>query len=831
MIRVIILEVIALLIATASLSAARETVDFNDDWHFMLTTDSVTAFALQTDDSAWRALRLPHDWSIEFDFNRDAPAGTGGGALQGGTGWYRKHFTVSDADKEKKVFIEFDGVYCNSRVWLNGRLLGFRPNGYVSFRYELTPYLKFNTDNLLVVEVDNSKQPNSRWYSGSGIYRNVRLVKTNDVYVDLWGTYITTPIISNEKAGINIKTTLYNQGKNDTVELVTILRDPSGEKVAQTATTYSFRDEKQVVLTQELEVDQPQLWNLEQPNLYTAFTEVRKDGQVVDNYETTFGIRFFRWEPLTGFYLNGEATKILGVCLHHDLGCLGTAVNGRALERQLRIMKDMGVNSIRTSHNPPAPELLDICDRIGLLVQDESFDMWRRRKSRFDYSGFFDEWYRRDLTAQVLRDRNHPSVFMWSIGNEVLEQWTDANADTLSLDEANLILNAGHVTPQPVLSGATLSVQSLVTSTLASIVRDLDSTRVITSGNNNTEKTNHLFLSGAIDVYGFNYHESDFEPFPENFPEKALIVSESTSGLMSRGIYEMPADSIIIRPERWDRRLDRPLHICSAYDNCHVPWGSTHEVSWREVKRLPHVAGLFVWTGFDYLGEPTPYGWPSRSSFFGIVDLAGFPKDVYYMYQSEWTEKPVLHIFPHWNWNEGQEVDVWAYYNQADEVELFLNGETLGVRSKNDTTFHVAWKVPFHPGVLKAISRKNGCEVLSEEIHTAGEAARVTLKPDRDKIGADGADLSFVTVEIQDSNGNLSPEAGHLIQFSIEGPGFIAGTDNGNQNDTVSLKKPERHAFGGKAIAVVQSHKSPGTIRLKAIADQLPEVFIEIKSE
>ncbi|MDR1257666.1 MAG: DUF4982 domain-containing protein [Tannerellaceae bacterium] len=822
--------ILALLSGWVSLATARETINFNEGWRFDLGADSLTATGSRTDDSGWRLLDLPHDWSIEADFGRRYPAGTGGGALPGGMGWYRKSFALPAADKDKKVFIEFDGVYCNSRVWINGRLLGSRPNGYVSFSYELTPYLNFGTDNLIVVQADNSMQPNSRWYSGSGIYRNVRLVKTADIHVDTWGSYVTTPEISASNALVRVETTLRNHGRTAPVEISTVIKDPSGRTVGQAVSSHSFRGEDRAVIVQELAVSDPQLWDTDHPDLYTAVTSVLRDGLTIDDYGTTFGIRSFHWEPMSGFYINGRATKVLGVCMHHDLGCLGTAVSRRALERQLIILKDMGVNAIRTSHNPPAPELLDLCDRLGILVQDEAFDMWRRRKSRFDYSHHFDRWYRQDLSDQIRRDRNHPSVFMWSIGNEVLEQWTDATADTLSLDQANLLLNAGRAESvrQP---GDSLSVQALITATLASIVRELDPTRAVTAGNNETGPGNHLFRSGALDVYGFNYHEADFGPFPENFPGKTLIVSESTSGLMSRGVYEMPSDSIIIRPERWDRPFLRDEHVNSAYDNCHVPWGSTHEVSWREVKRLSHVAGLFVWTGFDYLGEPTPYGWPSRSSFFGIVDLAGFPKDVYYMYQSEWTDKPVLHLFPHWNWKEGEMVDVWAYYSQADEAELFLNGRSLGVRAKTDSTFHVSWRVPFSPGELMAVSRKDGNVVLSRRINTAGEPARIALKPDRSLIAADGEDLSFVTVEIEDKDGLPVPGASHLVRFSIDGgPGVIAGTDNGNQNDTVSLKKPERHAFNGKALVVVRSRKTPGTIRLRASAAGLPDALIELKS-
>ena len=823
---------LSLLLAACSAGPqGRERVSFNHDWLFSLTDNQADVSAPYADDSGWRSLNLPHDWSIEADFSKENPATPGGGALPGGMGWYRKHFNMPETDRGKKIYIDFDGVYRCSKVWLNGHLLGFRPNGYVSFRYDLTPYLKYGQEeNVLVVQADNSQQPNSRWYSGSGIYRNVWLVKIGQVHVDHYGTNITTPEVTQDKATVVIETTLKNNEATPvSAEYTTIVKDPSGNVVVQVTQPAGLPEDGTKSFSQTIEVKNPELWGTRNPALYTAITEVRSGGQLTDRYETTFGIRTFRWDEATGFYLNGEPTKVLGVCLHHDLGCLGTAVNKRAIERQLQIMKEMGVNAIRTSHNPPAPELLELCDEMGLLVQDESFDMWRKRKSPYDYAQYFDEWHERDLTDQIKRDRNHASVFMWSIGNEVLEQWSHADADTLSLQEANLILNAGHKIDPALLEDSMMSVQSLITIALADIVRKLDTTRPVTAGNNGVDPTNHLFRSGALDVYGFNYHEKDFAPFPQVYPGKKLIVSESTSALMTRGYYQMPSDEMYIWPESWDKPFDRPEHLCSSYDNCHVPWGSTHEVTWYEVKRLPYASGMFIWTGFDYLGEPTPYWWPSRSSFFGVVDLAGFPKDVYYMYRSEWTDQPTLHLFPHWNWKEGEMVDIWAYYNQADEVELFLNGKSLGARSKNDSTFHVSWRVPFTPGTLKAVSRKAGQEVLAQEIHTAGEAAQLTLIPDRSVIQADGTDLSFITVEVRDKEGNLVPRANNLLRFSVEGDGFIAGTDNGYQNDPNSLKKPERNAFYGKALVVVQNTGRKGVIRVKATADGLPDAVTEIK--
>jgi len=394
-----------------------------------------------------------HDWSIEADFSLDNPATPGGGALPGGMGWYRKHFKLSESDKGKVIYIDFDGVYRNSRVWLNGHLLGFRPNGYVSFRYDLTPYLNYGKEeNVLVVQADNSDQPNSRWYSGSGIYRNVWLVKTGQVHVDNWGTNITTPVMNADKSTVEIETTLKNEASDVTVEVSTLIQDKEGKTLYRISSPVEIAAGGKKTVTHTIQMFNPELWSVRNPYLYTAITEVRVSNKLTDRYRTTFGIRKFDWDEHTGFSLNGEPTKILGVCLHHDLGCLGSAVNPRALERQLQMMKDMGANAVRTSHNPPAPELLDICDRIGLLVQDEAFDMWRKRKSPYDYAQYFDEWHEKDLTDQVLRDRNHPSVFMWSIGNEVLEQWQHADADTLSLEAANLILNAGHPVDDKILS-------------------------------------------------------------------------------------------------------------------------------------------------------------------------------------------------------------------------------------------------------------------------------------------------------------------------------------------------------------------------------------------
>ncbi|MFR3215219.1 MAG: sugar-binding domain-containing protein [Dysgonomonas mossii] len=825
------LFICTVLFSCSSSKKVRENVDFTEGWKFYLGDDS-TAYNAQYDDAKWRILDLPHDWSIEADFSLKNPATPGGGALPGGIGWYRKDFVVDKSCEEKNVYIDFDGIYRNSKVWINGHLLGERPNGYISFRYDLTPYIKVGEKNVIAVRVDNSKQPNSRWYSGSGIYRNVWLVTTNALHVDLWGTYVTTPIVTKDNAEIKVQTNIKNSSNSgQRFELYSILIDKEGKEIARINNSESVGAAENVSMGQSLKVSNPILWSIDNPYLYKIVTRIEQNGKVVDEYETPLGIRYFSFDPNKGFFLNGESVKIKGVCNHHDLGFLGAAVNTRAIERQLEILKEMGCNGIRTSHNPPAPELLDLCDKMGFIVMDEAFDMWRKKKSPYDYSQYFPEWHERDLTDLILRDRNHPSIFMWSIGNEILEQWSDINADTLDLQQANMVLNFANTLNKKDIDAKELHVNSLLTIKLADIAKKLDPTRPITTGNNETEPSNHIFRSGAMDIIGFNYHENNWVNFHEKFPNQKLIITESTSGLMSRGYYEMPSDSMNIWPERWDKPFDRPVHHCSSYDNCHVPWGSTHEDTWRLVKNYDHISGVYLWTGFDYLGEPTPFWWPSRSSYFGVIDLAGFPKDIYYMYQSEWTNKDVLHIFPHWNWKEGQTVDIWAYFNNADEVELFLNGLSLGKKAKEKDVYHVFWRVPFQKGTLKAVSYKDGKEVLTREVKTTGDPISIRLTADRQTIKADGKDLSFITVEALEAEGNPVPVADNLINFTIEGDGFIAGTDNGDPTDPNSLKKPSRKLFSGKALAVVQSHKKAGKIILKATSSNLKQASIEINSK
>ena len=706
----------------------------------------------------------------------------------------------------------------NSTVYVNGRQVGFRPYGYSSFEYDITPYIIKGAENIIAVKVDNSDQPNSRWYSGCGIYRHVWLTTTPSSHFNHWGVHVVTE--ANGTVSVTSDFTidypqLFCKVRN------TIL-DDKGNAVATSTSSRA---------TDKLKVRRPHLWSIEDPYVYTVRTELMKGKEVIDTYVTTTGFRSFRFDAQKGFSLNGKSMKINGVCEHHDLGCLGAAINEDAIHRKLSILKEMGVNAIRCSHNPPAPELLNMCDTMGFIVMDESFDMWRRKKTQNDYARFFDEWHERDLVDLVKRDRNHPSILMWSIGNEVLEQWSSAEADTLTLEQANLILNAGHDASTLAKEGE-LSVNSLLTRHLAEIVRKLDDTRPITAGCNEPDPGNHLFKSGAIDIIGFNYHHQWVKDVPRNFPGKPFIFSESVSALQTRGFYMMPSDSVYVAPKEWWLPYTDPSFKCSAYDNMHASWSSTHEETWDVVKHNDFVGGQFIWTGFDYIGEPTPYAFPARSSYFGIIDLAGFPKDSYYMYQSEWTEKPVLHLFPHWNWIEGQTIDMWCYYNQADEVELFINGKSQGVRKKADShQYHVMWRVTFEPGEVKVVARKDGKQVREQVIRTAGAPDHIRLTSDRNAIYANGKSLAFVTVEIVDKEGNVCPNAENQVFFSVEGNATIAGVDNGLQTSMERFKADNRKAFAGKCLVVLQAKKNPGSIRLTAKGVDLRQATLELKAE
>jgi len=767
---------------------ARDRQNFDNGWRFVLA-DSAQMSKTDYHDTHWRALNLPHDWAVEGDFLCSNPSGAGGGALPGGIGWYRKTFNLQKKQGER-YFIEFDGVYMNARVYINGKEVGYRPYGYSSFEYDITPYLTAGR-NVVAVRVDNSDQPNSRWYSGCGIYRHVWFTKTADVHVKHWGVHV----VANPDGRISVTADVESQGKAYKVRNQVF--DAQGRAVG-------------------LKVRRPHLWSVDDPYIYKVRTQVLVGGKVVDEVWTNTGFRSFRFDAKTGFWLNGKNMKLNGVCEHHDFGCLGAVVNEDAMHRKLVRLKEMGVNAIRSSHNPPAPELLNMCDTMGLIVMDESFDMWRRRKTQNDYARFFDEWHERDLADLILRDRNHPSILMWSIGNEVLEQWSSADADTLTLEQANLILNAGHDASTLAKDGET-SVNTLLADHLADIVRRYDTTRPITAGCNEPSPDNHLFKGKALDIVGFNYHHQWIKDVPKNFPGRPFIMTESVSALQTTGFYTMPSDSVIKAPKEWWLPYTDPSFKCSSYDNMHASWSSTHEETWDVVKHTPYVGGQFIWTGFDYIGEPTPYSYPARSSYFGIIDLAGQPKDVYYMYQSEWTNRPVLHLFPHWNWLDGEQIDMWCYYNQADEVELYINGKSQGVRRKADShQYHVMWRVTFEPGEVKVVARKDGKEVRQQTIHTAGQPHHLQLS-----IDYQGKNTTFVKVEVVDENGNRCPWAENQVFFDTDAT--IIGVDNGNQTSLERFKDNKRKAFFGRCFVVLDGH---GTLKAKSYG--LPTATIKL---
>lgn len=786
--------------ALASKGQSDRRVNFNGNWKFFLGDDSLAKNPAYND-SKWRMLSLPHDWSIEGRFSDKNSTTQAEGGLPAGIGWYRKTFIVPASAKNKLTYIDFDGVYRNSEVWINGHYLGKRPNGYISFEYDLTPYLLYGAENAIAVKVDNSAQPNSRWYSGSGIYRNVWLKTVNKGHFANWATFITTPKVTRDLAVLSINTKFVSAKAG--MKFKFDIYDAEGKLKAHDLSTLANQDDPATMFNGlSILIRRPVLWSPDRPYLYKVVMKLMAGDRVLDEETHLVGLRTFDFDAARGFFLNGQSLKIKGVCLHHDEGALGAAVNVRAMERQLQILKAMGCNAIRTSHNPPAPEFLDLCDRMGFLVMDEAFDMWHKKKSKHDYSEDWDKWHTVDLRDQILRDRNHPSVFMWSIGNEIREQFDS--------------------------TGVSIARE------LVQTVKALDNTRPVTSAlSESGPKKNFIYQSGALDVVGLNYHQEVYADFPKNYPGQKFIATETMSALETRGFYDQPTDTTRHWPHNGKEKFVKGNSemAVTAYDNVVAYWGSTHEETWKIIKKYPFLSGLFVWTGFDYIGEPTPYPWPARSSYFGIVDLAGFPKDVYYMYQSEWTDKPVLHLLPHWNWKKGDTVSVWAYYNQADEVELYLNGRSLGKRAKQGDDLHVSWNVPFEPGVLKAVSRKNGKIVLTKTIRTAGAPAKIELLADRAAIHADGKDLSYITIKVTDQDGNVVPDADNLVSIDIKGAAKLAGMDNGSETDLQSFGDSNRRVFHGLAVAIVRAGSGAGAVSIKATAEGLQPASIVLTSK
>jgi beta-galactosidase len=773
------------------------------------------------DDGDWQAVTLPHDWAIAGPFfeGEDGVRGGMGRLPSPGIGWYRKDFAVPAADRGKSVFLQVDGAMAYATVWLNGKLVGGWPFGYATWRLDLTPYLEFGGNNQLAIRLDNPPE-SSRWYPGGGIYRNVWLIKTAPVRIAQWGTFVRTPEVSTTEATVRMDVTIENTDATAaTVQVETSLHalDADGIPSTDPVARIQFVDTtvpvgSQSLVRGETRVAYPRLWGpppYQKPHLYLAVTEVRRDGSLVDRYETTFGIRHLRFDPEWGVIVNGYKIRIQGVNQHHDLGALGAAFNLRAAERQLELLREMGVNSIRMAHNPPAPELLALCDRMGFLVYDESFDVWERKKTPLDFHLIFPEWGEADMRALVRRDRNHPSVIMWSTGNEVGEQYTEE-------------------------AGAEIAAR------LRAIVLEEDPTRP-TSASMNWAKP-WMPFPRSHDLISLNYQGEGirqdpmfegtdrirtppmYPGFRDAFPDKVIVSSETASAASSRGVYLFPVTekhSDIIRDGRGG---DSKIAHVSSYELHAVDFGSSADHVFAQLDRHPFVAGEFVWTGWDYLGEPTPY-YSARSSYNGIIDLAGFKKDRFFLYQARWRpDFSMAHVLPHWSWPErvGETTPVHVF-TSGDEAELFLNGRSLGRKKKGEYQYRLRWDdVVYEPGVLEVVAYKYGREWARATQRTAGDAAALEATPDRAVIAGDGLDLSFVTVRVADADGVTAPRSSHEVRFTIEGPGEIVATDNGDPTDFEPFPSPKRKAFSGLCLAIVRAKPGHfGEIRITASADGL----------
>jgi len=792
----------------------RQLLDF--DWKFH-RGDQPGAEKPSFDDGSWRKVDLPHDWSIEpiaenqSIFDQKFPNSSG--SLPGGVGWYRRELDLA-VEKERRYFLEFEGVFMNSDVWVNGVHLGNRPYGYVGFQYELTPHLKPGQRNTVAVRA-NVEQPCSRWFTGAGIYRHVWLNITGPTHVANSGVHISTPKVGKDSAEVMAEIELSSQASGQVLARFTIL-DPAGRAVASAESTQEVIAGETKSLAQSLKLARPEIWSLSSPALYTFRVELSEKGKVVDRVDTPFGIRTIEFNKDRGFLLNDQVVPIQGVCLHHDQGYLGAAAYDRAIERQLEILKAMGCNAIRTSHNPPAPKLLELCDRMGFLVMLEVFDEWKRSKTKFGYGRFYEEWSERDLTDTIRRYRNHPSIICWSIGNEIPEQ----SHPEYGPREAKR---------------------------LADLCRKLDPERPVTAGCEKTVAAAQTGFADALDVLGFNYSIPQYERWKG---KKPLVASETTSAVSSRGEYNLVLkDGKVAIQGLLDTQ-------CTAYDLFRRAWATTAEGQVKILRERPWMSGEFVWTGFDYIGEPAPFAWPAVSSYFGIIDLCGFPKDRFYFYQSQWSDKPMVHLLPHWNWEQfaGKEIPVWCYSN-ADSVELFLNGKSLGeksmknippkkytieaagavnlaepVRTVETGWFHQEWGVPFEPGTLKAIAKKAGQVVATTEVVTAGKPAKLVLSADRSSIQADGQDLAYVTVKVVDANGNICPEADNLVKFQVQGAGSLVAVGNGNPISHENFISNERKAWNGLCLAIIKAARQEGAIHLTASAEGLELCKISLKA-
>lgn len=868
--------------------ATERTTDFNENWQFELEAAGEPQEE-SYDDSSWETLTLPYDWSIEQDFSTQIP--TSVGALKGGTGWFRKHFILSENDLGKRINIDFDGVYQDCYLWVNGELVGNYPNGYIPFSFDITDYVVCDgkTENVIAVKVTNvtdSENKTSRWYSGSGIYRDVHITMTEPIHLAQYGTVIKTPNIKNEYESGKITTEITTSVENESSEDVdvsvrsTILEYKSGEVFhgAQPVVSEPLRVEvgESTDFSQEILVEQPKLWSVENPNLYKMRTEILVDGKVVDTYDTRFGFNWSEFDSDKGFSLNGESMKLQGVCMHHDQGALGAVASVAAFKRQMKIMQEMGVNAIRTAHNAAAPELMRICDELGIMVFEESFDSWWDGKNEKDYGKqFFSQectypgveegttWAKFDLQQIIKKDRNCPSIILWGIGNEC--------AETNSQKAINF------------------------TDEIMSWVKEVDTEHGATMGENKYKvdwgvPENLKKVDDKLDVVGLNYGEIYYDSLHEEYPDWTIFGSETSSALSSRGYYSSPwingnhvVDNVAGNQAQ-DVVAGKQL---SSYDNRSARFGRSATQALIFDRDREFVSGQFVWTGFDYIGEPEPFYGGSKSSYFGIVDTAGFPKDNYYLYQSQWLsveEEPMVHLLPHWNWekdslrkqvtypektelskldpgeiNEYSDDDIgkipMRVYSNAPEVELFVDGVSQGKKkfaqkitnygrkyqqqSEDSDRLYLEWPLMWNYKIgtkIEAVAYdEDGKEIARDQVVTAGEATKLEATADRTEIEADGLDLSYITVDVQDEDGNFAPNADNKIYFDIEGDGEIVGVDNGDATSRERYKDTggvwKRSAFNGKTLVIVRSTKEEGSFTVTAQGEGLEDASVTVTTK
>ena len=783
-------------------------------------------------DDAWEKITLPHDWAINKPFyTGDNPeVGGGMGRLPSqGVAWYRKKLDVSTTDQGKIIYLDIDGAMSYAIVWLNGHLVGGWPYGYNSFRLDLTPYLNFGGVNQLAIRIDNPNH-SARWYPGGGIYRNVWLTKTAPIHVAQWGTFITTPEVSANEATINLSLKLENKTKSkQTVEAKTHIFavDDFGKAkgkaiLAFPTETISINANDKKIKESKAILKNPKLWGAfpqQKQNLYIARTSIFIAGKQVDEYDTPFGIRKIEYNPTKGLIVNGEKIKIQGVNQHHDLGALGAAFNVRAAKRQLEMLRELGCNAIRFSHNPPAPELLDLTDRMGFLVIDEVFDSWERKKTPHDFHLIFPDWHEPDTRSFIRRDRNHPSIIAWSYGNEVGEQYTDEAGAVIAQKLHDIVFEEDPT--RPASASQNFAKPDMPFSKV------VDFLNLNYQGEGIRDAPAYLHLKGGIRTAPL------YPAFQKSFPEKMIVSSETASALSTRGSYIFPVTLENSAPVSDGVGANPVTKEVSAYELYTAQFGSSPDKVFATQDRHPYVAGEFVWSGWDYLGEPTPY-YSARSSYCGIIDLAGFKKDRFYLYQSRWRpELPIAHILPHWNWpNSVGEITPVHVFTSGDEAELFLNGQSLGRKKKGEFEYRIRWDdVKYQAGELKVISYKNGKIWAKETIKTTDKAARLLATADHSEINSDGEDLTFVTVKIADKNGLTVPNANNKISFSIEGQGEIVATDNGDPANLVSFASHERESYNGLALVIIRANKgNKGKIKLTATSDGLDKAVVEIES-